>query len=164
MRVALLVHDRLYSQIVTLQHLEKAFLRDDITSDVYETECSKLLGKFKTTETSLIADGTIKDTDSFMRQFHMDCPAALQRIKDGVPSTVIHNYSRGNSQDTVVVSDVTSLFITLLDALKLDQRAVDEIQPLTADLCTLGPFLLRLGLSCPPYTTRARATHLPNHF
>ena len=35
---------------------------------------------------------------------------------------------------TVVVSDVTSLFITTMDAVKLNQCAVDEIQPLIHDL------------------------------
>ena len=139
----------LYSLIMTIQHLEKAFLRDAITAAVYEVECFKLIGKFKTTEASLIADSTIKSTDTFMRRFHMDCPAARQRIKEGVPSTVIHNidHSQGASKDLAIVNNVTQLFITLLDALKLGHCAVDELQPLTADLCKgLGKPVMILGI------------------
>lgn len=126
----------LYAIIMTVQHLEKAFIRDAITADQYEEECTKLIGKFKVTEASLTADGTIKDTHAFIQEHHMHCPAAEQRLLvDGVPSTVVHAQCRGSSQDTVLVSEATQLFITALDALKLDQRAVDDIQPLMSDLC-----------------------------
>ena len=126
----------LYAIIMTVQHLEKAFIRDAVTSDEYSAECTKLIGKFKVTEASLVSEGTIKDTRSFIADHHMHCPAAIQRLLvDGVPSTVLNPTYNPHSQNTVLVSEATQLFITTLDALKLDQRAVDDIQPLMSDLC-----------------------------
>lgn len=128
----------LYALIMTIQHLEKAYLRDLIKHDVYEVQCSKLLAKYKTTERSLIADGTIKDLASFIREYRMDCKAAQLRIQMGVPDR--GGPSNDGSQDhTQRVAKATMEFITLLDALKLDTRAVDDLQPLAADLWkTLG--------------------------
>jgi ESCRT-I complex subunit VPS28 len=51
----------------------------------------------------------------------------------GVPATVIHP-AIDNRLESVIVAETVQAFITTMDALKLGQKAVDEIQPLVSDL------------------------------
>jgi ESCRT-I complex subunit VPS28 len=51
----------------------------------------------------------------------------------GVPATVLHP-AQDNRLESVIVAETVQAFITAMDALKLGQRAVDEIQPLISDL------------------------------
>ncbi len=53
----------------------------------------------------------------------------------GVPATVIHGTSE-HQTESVVVAETVQAFITTMDALKLGQRAVDEVQPLVAEVMT----------------------------
>jgi ESCRT-I complex subunit VPS28 len=64
----------------------------------------------------------------------MDCPRAADRLLNkGVPELV--KSSNRNSHDVAVtVAETVQHFITAMDAVKLDQRAVDELQPLLSDL------------------------------
>lgn len=65
----------------------------------------------------------------------MDCPRARDRlVRCGAPATVLHATDAGDASETVRVAECVQHFITAMDALKLDQRAVDEVQPLVADL------------------------------
>jgi ESCRT-I complex subunit VPS28 len=51
----------------------------------------------------------------------------------GVSATVIHP-AQDSRVDSVIVAETVQAFITAMDALKLGQKAVDEIQPLISDL------------------------------
>lgn len=53
----------------------------------------------------------------------------------GVPATVMHP-PVDNRGDNVIVAEVVQAFITLMDILKLNQRAVDEISPYLEQLVT----------------------------
>eukprot|EP00543_Licmophora_paradoxa_P018071 CAMPEP_0202474138 /NCGR_PEP_ID=MMETSP1360-20130828/92223_1 /ASSEMBLY_ACC=CAM_ASM_000848 /TAXON_ID=515479 /ORGANISM="Licmophora paradoxa, Strain CCMP2313" /LENGTH=137 /DNA_ID=CAMNT_0049101241 /DNA_START=547 /DNA_END=960 /DNA_ORIENTATION=- len=73
-------------------------------------------------------------TETFMELYQMDCPRATERLlKMGVPEPI-----KGSNVDTgavaVTVAEAVQHFITTMDAVKLDQRAVDELQPLLSDL------------------------------
>jgi hypothetical protein len=46
----------------------------------------------------------------------------------------MHDSGGDNRAETVVVAETVQFFITTMDALKLNQTAVDEIQPLVSDL------------------------------
>jgi len=50
-----------------------------------------------------------------------------------VPATVVHA-SHDDRRGESIVAETTQAYITALDALKLEQRAVDELQPLLSDL------------------------------
>jgi ESCRT-I complex subunit VPS28 len=52
-----------------------------------------------------------------------------------VPATVLHA-STDNRAESVVVAETVQAFITTMDAIRLNQRAVDEIQPLVSDVMT----------------------------
>ena len=118
----------LFSIIQTIQALEIAYIKDAVSPKDYHQACSKLL------EQSKAAFGLVKqsfkDVDEFVKRYHMECPAALQRIKDGKP-LAIHEENRNESR---LIADVVSMFLTLLDRLRLDIMANDQLQPDVKDL------------------------------
>ena len=57
----------------------------------------------------------------------------IQYTYTGVPATVIHA-THDDRHDTVIVAQTTQSYITCMDALRLDQKAVDQIQPLIKEL------------------------------
>ena len=129
----------LYALIKTTEKLEKAFGRDAISSEAYESACLRLISQFKASEGALQRDGTVASADEFMTEFKMDCPRARERLlRLGVPATIL-SQSAGSQGDALAdsalrVAECVQHFITAMDALKLDQRAVDEVQPLVSDL------------------------------
>ncbi|KAJ0402596.1 hypothetical protein ATCC90586_003442 [Pythium insidiosum] len=120
----------------TTEHLETAYVRDAITPEEYTETCTKLISQFKTAETALRLGGFLGDIEAFISQYRLDCPRALERlVRIGVPATVVHN-STNRKADSVNVAQTVQNFITLMDVLKLNIRAVDEIQPLLCEMMT----------------------------
>ncbi|CAA6672043.1 unnamed protein product [Spirodela intermedia] len=79
----------LYAIIKTTEKLEKAYVRDLVSSADYETECLKLIAQFKNLSTFL--RDVVPSVERFAETYKMDCPAALNRlIVSGVPATVEH--------------------------------------------------------------------------
>lgn len=68
--------------------------------------------------------------DSFTKAFRLDCPAALERIKEDRPITIKDD--KGNTSKCI--ADIVSLFITLMDRLRLELKAVDQLHPDLRDL------------------------------
>jgi ESCRT-I complex subunit VPS28 len=69
----------------------------------------------------------------FMALYEMDCPRATERLlRMGVPEPMKNADS--NTAVAVTVAETVQHFITTMDAVKLEQRAVDELQPLLSDL------------------------------
>lgn len=119
----------LFSIIQTIQALEIAYIKDAVSPKDYHQACLKLL------EQSKAALGLVKKSfnggiDEFAKRYHMECHAALQRIKDGKP-LAIHEENRNESR---LIADVVSMFLTLLDRLRLDIMANDQLQPDVKDL------------------------------
>ncbi|CAG8450456.1 121_t:CDS:2 [Scutellospora calospora] len=109
-----------YAIIVTMEHLEKA----------YTPACAKLIAQYKTAM-NLVCD-LIPDVEKFMKEYKLKCPAAVNRFKIGVPATIEHSIDPIKSAK--YVAETVSHFITLMDALKLSMKAVDEIHPMLSDL------------------------------
>ena len=61
----------------------------------------------------------------FTKMYNLDCPAALERIKADRPITIKND---GGNQSKII-ANVVSLFITVSDRLKLNLRAMDELHP-----------------------------------
>ncbi|CAH9081541.1 unnamed protein product [Cuscuta epithymum] len=125
----------LFAIIKATEKLEKAYVRDVISSTEYENECQKLIAHFKTLSSGL------KDTVPSIERFHdiykMDCPSALNRlVTSGVPATVEHQAAAAVSASTsaAVVAECVQNFITAMDSLKLNMVAVDQVHPLLSDL------------------------------
>ncbi|XP_025411712.1 vacuolar protein sorting-associated protein 28 homolog isoform X2 [Sipha flava] len=102
-----------YALVNTLQHLEKAYIRDCVTPKEYTAACSKLLVQCKASFKQI-----------------QDCPAALERIKEDRPITIKDD--KGNTSKCI--ADIVSMFITIMDKLRLDIKAMDELQPDLRDL------------------------------
>jgi ESCRT-I complex subunit VPS28 len=127
----------LYAIIIATEHLERAYARDAVEPKEYTAQCKKLISQFKLAERVLRSSngkGMITTVEEFMNRYQMDCPRAEERLlKMGIPEPM-----KGGTNDdvshAVTVAETVQHFITTMDAIKLDQRAVDEIQPLLSDL------------------------------
>mmetsp|Transcript_16084 Transcript_16084/g.27225 ORF Transcript_16084/g.27225 Transcript_16084/m.27225 type:complete len:185 (-) Transcript_16084:94-648(-) len=72
---------------------------------------------------------------TFMQLYQMDCPRATERLlKMGVPEPIKGASGVDAGQVAIIVAETVQHFITTMDAVKLEQRAVDELQPLLSDL------------------------------
>uniref|UniRef100_A0A915EJD7 Vacuolar protein sorting-associated protein 28 homolog n=1 Tax=Ditylenchus dipsaci TaxID=166011 RepID=A0A915EJD7_9BILA len=116
----------LYAVLNSLECLEKVFSRDCIPPKEYTAECSKLLVQFKVA--LRLVEGT--NIEEFVRKYRIQCPAALERIREDRPITVRDD--KGNALKCI--ADIVELFITFLDQLKLNIRAVDELFPNLSEL------------------------------
>ena len=122
----------LYAIIIATEHLERAYAQDAITQQEYVTECQKLLTQFRIAEKELKTGMT---TEGFMEIYQMDCPRAVDRLlRVGVPEPIKTTAGGDAARAAVTVAETVQHFITTMDAVRLDQRAVDELQPLLSDL------------------------------
>ncbi|PLW19842.1 hypothetical protein PCASD_17222 [Puccinia coronata f. sp. avenae] len=144
----------LYSIILSLEYLERAYVRDSITQAQYVAlrklrlshitsppflwlvaqiaapPCGRLLGHFKTLLN--LVGGDLQWVQNFMMEYR----AAANRIRVGVPATVEHSSEESNesSKASRGVAETTQNFITFMDALKLKMRAKDQLHPLLSEL------------------------------
>ncbi|XP_048763511.1 vacuolar protein sorting-associated protein 28 homolog isoform X1 [Ostrea edulis] len=129
----------LYAVINTLQSLEKAYIKDAVQPKEYTAACSKLLVQYKAA--FKLVKGDFATVEQFMKKYRLDCSAALERIKEDRPITIKDGISQGNTSKAI--ADIVSLFITVMDTLRLEIRAMDKIQP---DLKELMETMSRLSI------------------
>lgn len=123
----------LYAIIKTTEKLEKAYVRDLVSSSDYETECLKLIAQFKTLSSSL--RDSVPSVFKFAEAYKMDCPAALNRlVTSAVPATVEHRSAASVAQtaSAVNVAECVQIFITVMDSVKLNMVAVDQVRSFVA--------------------------------
>ncbi|PHH78867.1 hypothetical protein CDD80_6076 [Ophiocordyceps camponoti-rufipedis] len=132
----------LFSIIVTLDELEKAFLKDAIPEAEYTEICERSLRQYK----ALLADDTIarefQGLDEFKAKWEIEAPRATERLRVGMPSTTVTASSSGPPQPTasanntsgVLILEATQEFITFLDAVKLGMLSKDQLHPLLSDV------------------------------
>ena len=119
----------LFAVLTTLQCLEKAYIRDTVTAKEYTSNCSRLLAQYKSAFRQVKSDD-YPDVETFCRKYKLECLAALERIREDRPITVKDD--KGNT--IKLVSSTVSLFITIMDQLRMDIRTMDDIYPLMKDL------------------------------
>ena len=159
----------IYSLIIALDHVEKAYLKDCIDTNQYTNTVNKLLAQYKTYLNNAKVREEFKDLDSFVKRYNIVASNAVVRLERGIPMTVEHaiddaendnfdndNNTNGNNKETngkdgdirrnkvntsknkmfngKSVAEATGNFITLIDALKLNYRAKDQLHPLMAEL------------------------------
>ncbi|KPM45854.1 hypothetical protein AK830_g596 [Neonectria ditissima] len=133
----------LFSIIVTLDELEKAFLKDAIPEAEYTEICERSLRQYK----ALLADETIakefEDLEEFKAKWdQLDAPRATERLRVGMPSTTMTAASSApapapsaaNNTSGVLILEATQEFITFLDAVKLGLLSKDQLHPLLSDV------------------------------
>lgn len=81
----------LYAIIISLDFLEKAYLRDSIAHTEYTPTCLRLLAQYngilRNNEQVAAEFGSL---DSFKTKYAIECSHAMNRLKVGVPATVEH--------------------------------------------------------------------------
>ncbi|KAI9893910.1 MAG: Vacuolar protein-sorting-associated protein 28 [Vezdaea aestivalis] len=150
----------IHSVIVTLDALEKAYVKDSLAANpaAYTEACSRLLRQYKvlTEEEGAGAGqaelGGFEGFTQFCARWSIEAPRAEKRIKVGLPGTVSEastgrgggggdggrNDGGGQSAKkgpaATAILEATQDFITFLDALKLGLLAKDSLHPLLADV------------------------------
>ncbi|ESZ94966.1 vacuolar protein sorting-associated protein [Sclerotinia borealis F-4128] len=128
-----------FSIIITLDQLERAFLKDAIPESDYTETCDRLLKQYK----AILADESVArefvDLETFKNEWDIEVPRATERLRIGLPSTFTapsHNASTANNNGTngTLILEATQDFITFLDALKLGLLAKDQLHPLLSDV------------------------------
>ncbi|KAK4129200.1 ESCRT-1 complex, Vps28 subunit [Parathielavia appendiculata] len=131
----------IFSIIVTIDELEKAFLKDAIPEADYTEICERSLKQYK----SLTADETVAKAfvglEHFKAEWDLEVPRATERIRVGMPSTAVTASSSalhaqpavGNTSGALIL-EATQDFITFLDALRLGLLAKDQLHPLLTDV------------------------------
>lgn len=112
----------LFAIISTLQQLEKAYIRDCITPQEYTAACSKYLVQYKVAFKQVQCD-EFPSVDAFVKKFRLDCPAALERIREDRPITIKDD--KGNTSKCI--AEIVSLFITIMDKLRLKFNTMDAL-------------------------------------
>ncbi|ODA79426.1 hypothetical protein RJ55_05019 [Drechmeria coniospora] len=132
----------LFSIIVTLDELEKAFLKDAIPEAEYTEICERSLRQYK----ALLADETIarefRGLEEFKSSWDLEAPRATERLRVGMPSTTVTASSSStapapsttNNTSGVLILEATQEFITFLDAVKLGMLSKDQLHPLLSDV------------------------------
>ncbi|KAK0747935.1 ESCRT-1 complex, Vps28 subunit [Apiosordaria backusii] len=143
----------IFSIIVTLDELEKAFLKDAIPEADYTEICERSLKQYK----SLVADETVARAfvglEEFKAEWDLEVPRATERIRVGMPSTAVNasaghhgggsgsggngsksENSGGKNPGGQLILEATQDFITFLDALRLGLLAKDQLHPLLIDV------------------------------
>ena len=78
-----------YAIVMSLQALEKAFMKDCLTHDLYTSRCTKLLAQYKTAWVAMQnTNCDIMAIEEFLKEYRLDAPLALQRIRDDRPFTM----------------------------------------------------------------------------
>ncbi|USP79240.1 hypothetical protein yc1106_06514 [Curvularia clavata] len=128
----------IYSIIVTLDAVEKAYLKDSIAEADYTETCSRLMKQYKSNLANDTVARAFGDLDQFSREWHMECPRAVERLRVGIPATIEQGPSRpaqqGDYADATLVVNATETFITLLDAIKIGLVEKDTLHPLLVEI------------------------------
>ncbi|GAB7364655.1 hypothetical protein MBLNU230_g5457t1 [Neophaeotheca triangularis] len=144
----------IYSIIITLDALEKAYLRDSVNESEYTETCDRLLRQYK----SNLADDTVSaafgDLEKFKAEWDLEVPKATERLRIGLPSTIEtqpshgHNTPRpssfhpsqpsssGHASSGIAATHIVSAsenFITLFDAVKMNMLSKDTLHPILVE-------------------------------
>ncbi|KAL8370515.1 hypothetical protein RB595_000745 [Gaeumannomyces hyphopodioides] len=139
----------IFSIIVTVDELEKAFFKDAIPESDYTDICERSLKQYR----SILADETVAtafgDLEEFKAEWDLEVPRATERIRVGMPATAVQASSGGGGINRMsgagdmgggsapggaLILEATQDFITFLDALRLGLLAKDQLHPLLTDV------------------------------
>eukprot|EP01041_Mallomonas_annulata_P005085 gene5085-10177_t len=119
----------LFSVIKATEVLEVLYGRGELPHADYQRECIALIRQYQMIEKALISRNWITSTESFMNEYGIQCPRAYVRlVREG---TAVDKEEKGAK---VLVLDTVQSFIGAKDALDLNERAVDRVQPYISDI------------------------------
>jgi len=114
-----------YAIVMSLQALERAFMKDCITQDLYTSRCTKLLGQYKTAwrVSKSSSESTPNTIEEFLRKYRLDAPLALERIRNDRPLTIKDD--KGNAGK--LIAECSCSYITVANYLELNMTAADDL-------------------------------------
>jgi ESCRT-I complex subunit VPS28 len=115
----------LFAIVKTAEALEKAYARDAVTADAYRQEMFKLISHFKSARE--LTREHVSSMAQFLAEYQLAPGAGLARLEQGFPS--VEKKDNGKT-----IAEAVQHFISLMDALRLNMVAVDQVQPLLQDL------------------------------
>ncbi|KAI5367320.1 Putative vacuolar protein sorting-associated Vps28 [Septoria linicola] len=142
----------IYSIIVTLDALEKAYLRDSIKESEYTETCDRLLRQYKSNLAAESVQAAFGSLESFKAEWGLEVPKATERLKIGLPATIesvptrnssqIHrasnshtagNNGSGRAANATAIVSASENFITLFDAVRMNILSKDTLHPILVD-------------------------------
>lgn len=128
----------LYAILVGLEHVEGAFVRGSLTASQYTTSCNRFLSQYKTWMD--IHNALITSLESFVLEAGLNVPAAMNRIKAGLPATSVHGGHDTSLDAGLATVDLAEKFITTFDiarvalSMETPQLEVENIFSYLSDL------------------------------
>ncbi|ANZ77726.1 BA75_05080T0 [Komagataella pastoris] len=145
----------LYSIIVTLNSLERAFIKDTL-SDNYEVRVNRLISQYNAILKQEEVLNLFGSLEQFTSTYQLDAPYAKNRLEVGLPlqePQLTYNGTgsgngigstaelgngagagTGSNYSSRAVAEATGNFITCMDAIKLHYRTKEQLHPLFSDL------------------------------
>jgi len=126
----------LFSIITAVEHLETAWRRNFIEDEDYESECWKLINRFKATKD--VVKEFVPDIRRFIEEYNMGANSAITRLLETpIPGTVVFGEGAAVQRtqgESARVGKAVHCFISATDNLRLNFTAVDEVQPHLLDI------------------------------
>ncbi|KAG7237794.1 hypothetical protein INR49_031807 [Caranx melampygus] len=121
----------LFAVVKTLQALEKAYIKDCVTPNEYTASCSRLLVQYKAAFKQ-VQGSDVGSIDDFCRKYRLDCPLAMERIKEDRPITIKDDKGNLNRCIADIVSiqpDLRELMETMnrMSNMPPDSEAKDKV-------------------------------------
>ncbi|KAK3624609.1 Vacuolar protein-sorting-associated protein 28 [Elasticomyces elasticus] len=139
----------LYSIIITLDALEKAYMRDSIRESEYTDTCDRLLRQYKRNLADETVAAAFGGLEEFKAEWDLEVPKATERLRIGLPATVetapsnshhrntLSTASAGQSTPPVNATHIVSAsenFITLFDAVRMNMLSKDTLHPILVEI------------------------------
>jgi ESCRT-I complex subunit VPS28 len=129
----------IYSIIVTLEALERAFLKDSVSENEYTDTCSRLLKQYKSNLADESVSKAFGNLDMFKMEWKLDVPRATDRLNIGLPATIEAPSrapgapSGGTGASATHIVSASENFITLFDAIKMNMLSKDTLHPILVE-------------------------------
>jgi ESCRT-I complex subunit VPS28 len=115
----------LFAIVRTADALEKAYARDAVPSAEYKQEMYKLIAHYKSARQA--TRESVPSMEHFFVENSISGGAGFERLEKGFPAVE-------KSSNPKTIAEAVQNFITLMDSLRLNMVACDQLQPLLNDL------------------------------
>ncbi|ORY85576.1 vacuolar protein sorting-associated, partial [Protomyces lactucae-debilis] len=100
----------IYGILVSLEFLERAYVRDAVTLEQYDAACLRLLSQYRTglTTTPRVADAFENGLDGFMAKYRVSFPLAAARIRQGQPAGLLTESIQSAQQEEARAAELAA--------------------------------------------------------
>ena len=118
-----------YGFIRATECLESIYEKDSCQEDEYLKSCNRLILSFKSA-----LGAAKKGSEQYFDEYSLkdECPRAYNRLVTvGAPQETVQTKPRS---EVKIIAETTQSFITAMDAIKLGQKAKDELAPVVSEI------------------------------